>query len=56
MLSVENIHTYYGDAQVLHGVSLKVERGRIRHSARKKRRRQIDNAQEHYGNCSCPFW
>ena len=29
MLSVENIHTYYGDAHVLHGVSLKVERGQI---------------------------
>ncbi len=29
MLNVENIHTYYGDAHVLHGVSLKVERGQI---------------------------
>jgi branched-chain amino acid transport system ATP-binding protein len=29
MLNIENIHTYYGDAHVLHGVSLKVERGQI---------------------------
>jgi len=29
MLIVDNIHTYYGDAHVLHGVSLKVKRGQI---------------------------
>jgi branched-chain amino acid transport system ATP-binding protein len=29
MLSIENIHTFYGDAHVLHGVSLKVEPGQI---------------------------
>ena len=29
MLVVENIHTYYGDAHVLHGISLKVEQGAI---------------------------
>jgi branched-chain amino acid transport system ATP-binding protein len=29
MLSVANIETYYGDAHVLHGISLKVERGQV---------------------------
>ena len=29
MLAVENVHTYYGDAHVLHGVSLNVPRGTV---------------------------
>ena len=29
MLSVEDIHTYYGESYVLQGISLQVERGRI---------------------------
>src|SRR5574337_1904675 len=27
MLEVENVHTYYGDSHILHGVSLRVEAG-----------------------------
>ena len=30
MLQVDNIHTYYGDSHILHGVSLDVKAGRIR--------------------------
>jgi branched-chain amino acid transport system ATP-binding protein len=29
MLEVENIQTYYGDSHILHGVSLKVEAGKV---------------------------
>jgi branched-chain amino acid transport system ATP-binding protein len=29
MLQVENIHTYYGDSHVLHGVSLEVNAGQV---------------------------
>ena len=29
MLVVENIHSYYGDAHVLHGIDLRVEEGKI---------------------------
>ncbi|NSL50531.1 ABC transporter ATP-binding protein [Calidifontibacillus erzurumensis] len=29
MLKVDHIHTYYGDSHVLHGVSLKVEKGKM---------------------------
>ena len=29
MLQVVDIHTYYGDSHVLHGVSLRVEKGTI---------------------------
>lgn len=29
MLQVDNVHTYYGDSHVLHGVSLKVKAGQV---------------------------
>ena len=29
MLKVENIHTYYGDSHILHGVSLEVRQGQV---------------------------
>ncbi len=29
VLKVSDIHTYYGDAHILYGVSLEVERGEI---------------------------
>ncbi|MCY1171955.1 High-affinity branched-chain amino acid transport ATP-binding protein LivF [compost metagenome] len=29
MLQVDNIHTYYGDSHILHGVSLKVKAGQV---------------------------
>ena len=29
MLQVDNIHTYYGDSHILHGVSLDVKAGQV---------------------------
>ena len=43
-LEVDDIHTYYGNIQALKGISLEVERGRVRHADRLQRRRQVDDA------------
>ena len=43
-LEVEDIHTYYGNIQALKGISLEVERGRVRDADRLQRGRQVDDA------------
>ena len=44
MLSVDGIDTFYGETQVLFGVSLQVAAGEVRGAARAQRRRQDDHA------------
>jgi len=43
ILDVDNINTYYGNSHVLHGISLRDQRGRSGDATRAKRRRKDDD-------------
>ena len=47
LLSVRDVHTYYGDSYVLHGLSLELQRGRDRLHPRPQRHGQ-DHADPHH--------
>ena len=49
MLELDNVHAYYGDSHVLHGVSLTVAQGRGRLPAGQQRRRQDHDDPHHHG-------
>ncbi len=43
MLETHDLHAYYGKSHILHGVDLRLGKGRNRQLARPQRRRPLDH-------------